>query len=79
MVNLAKVFIWDKLRKTTSNHPLSRMIELQETLRRLLPDVEPSQEKRAEILKSVLKDKEVWKDLADGKEPDIEELLRRYQ
>lgn len=75
----AAAFIRDELRKTTSNHPLSRMIELQETLRRLLPDVEPSQEKRAEILKSVLKDKAVWKDLADGKEPDIEELLRRYQ
>ena len=55
------------------------MIELQETLRRHLPDMEPSQEKRAEILKSVLKDKEVWKDLADGKDIDVEELLGRYR
>lgn len=75
----AAAFIRDELKKTASNHPLSRMIELQETLRRYLPDVEPSQEKRAEVLKSVLKDKEVWKDLADGKEIDIDELLRRYQ
>lgn len=75
----AAAFIRDELKKTTANHPVSRMVALQETLRRTLPDVEPSQERRAAILKSVLQDKNVWRELAEGIEPDTDELIRRYQ
>lgn len=72
-------FIKEELQKSASIHPLQRMMELQVKLRGILAEKEPSQEERATILKKVLRDSSVWKDLTDGKEVDSKELLTRYK
>jgi len=56
---------------------LPQMVELQNKLRTQLKSLVPSQKRRAEILKTVLEDESVWKQLSTGT-MSIESILQRY-
>ncbi len=60
----AAAFIRDKIRETYPALPA--MIELQETVRAELKEIVPTQERRAEILREILEDENIWAALDSG-------------
>ncbi|WAC03977.1 MAG: bifunctional precorrin-2 dehydrogenase/sirohydrochlorin ferrochelatase [Methanoregula sp.] len=69
-------FIREDLETRWAN--LDAMIKLQEQLRKRLKKIEPSQNRRSEILKEVLDDHDVWDALSRSKKEAEQLVNRRY-